>query len=241
MISPGYSQVFFSDKYKLIIGCHARCWSKSMNIWFGRLQGYDNDASWYTHQKTANDSNISLWCYDDDFIKEKFKDYKIYFFTRNPYERFYSHLLAHQLYQNVSFLEATKLAILNNNNKPEALYNKYSRKIIDNLDYEIVDFPNIRETLFNIKESLGIDIDFENSTYKKEYIQLDDYVNSSDSDIYDLLISDINEVPCHCSIPNYKLIYNDYISNIVYEYYKLDFEFFNYDKDFNNRDRLKSK
>lgn len=231
--SPGHSQVFFSDKYNLIIGCHARCWSKSMNIWFGRLFGYEYPSSekWYTHGNTANDPNISLWCYSDEEIKKKFKDYKVYFFTRNPYERFYSHLLAHQNYQDSSFFDATRIY------NPPTMYNQYSRKILDNLNYEIVDFPNIREKLLSIKDELGIEIEFEHGPYKKEYNQIDDYINDKNVNIWDLPIKEINKIPCHCSIPNYKMVYNNEISNRVYDKYKDDFNFFNYSKDFTIRER----
>jgi len=234
MISSGYSQVLFSKKYKLIIGCHARCWSKSMINWFPKLEELHFDE--INHSTVANCKEISLWGYDDEYIKYNFNHYKVYFFIRNPFERFYSHILAHQIYQDVSFLEATRY--INENNKwPASIYNIYSKKIIDNLSYELIEFDDIRERIFKIKEELDIDIDFEVGPYTKEYHQLENY--EIEGEVWNLKISEINKIPCHCSIPDYKLVYNDEISNLVYNYYKKDFEFFNYSRDFKIKNVLK--
>lgn len=221
------TQILFSKKHNLIIGCHARCWSKSMIVWFGRMNGYvwDKDNKWFFHKNAENNSEFSLWTYDDSYIKNNFKNFKTYFFVRNPYERFYSHLLAHRQYQKLSFSEAVKKAILPNGLKPELLYNKASQKILNNLNYQIIDFPNIKNTLLDVKKELCIDIDFEYNDYKKEYHYVKKYENKDN--LWDLTIEKINTIPCGCFIPDYKLMYNQELKNIVYNFYKKDFEFFN--------------
>lgn len=236
MSSNGYSQCFYSEKYKLIIGCHARCWSKSMNIWFGRLLGYDwpGDEKWYRHEEIANNREVSLWCFTDKEIKEKFKDYKVLFFTRNPYERVYSHILAHHQYQNKSFDE-----VLNTNFSVPPLKNELSSKIIENLNYEIIDFQDIRDVLNKIIIDNKIKITFEHGNYVKEYTHLQEYIDKNNRNLWDIPIGEINTNPCHCEIPNYKLIYNDSNSKIIYNKYKEDFDLFGYSQDFRIYNRLK--
>ena len=240
-IKPGAdSQAFFSERHRLVIVSHARCFSKSMNVWFGRMLGYEWPTwdQWYFHANMAKDPKISLRGMAPAQIVDKFQNYRVYFFLRNPYERFYSHLLAHRRYQELTFAEAARNAIFETGIMPGLLLNDVSRKILNLLQPQLVEFHKIPEVLRNIRKELSIEVSFENDYAKQEYVHSELVLWKGARDVPLRELNAPRAGGGKVILPSYKAIYDEDTANLVYSTYEEDFKYFNYSKIFKVRNAL---
>jgi len=240
-IEPGeLSQAFFNEKYRLLIVSHSRCFSKSMNVWFGRMIGYEWPTfdQWYFHSNISNDPKLSLRRLEPEYIAEKFSEYRVYFFIRNPYERFYSHILAHLQYEDQTFYEASRKAIFDLGIMPGSLLNDVSRKVLFNLRPEFVEFHHIPQKLGEIRRALDIEIDFQNEYAGREYEHSDLVLWPGARDVPLREISKTDPKEKVHIVPPYRAVYDEDTADLVYSTYRADFQYFNYSKNFRIRDAL---
>lgn len=211
-----------------------------MNVWFGRMLGYEWPTldQWYFHPNVANDPGLSLWCYEREYILQNFRHYRAYFFIRNPYERFYSHLLAHRLYQDLTFPEAVREALSATGIRPHPMFNEVSAKVLDTLDPEFVHFDDIPATLRGIRSARGITVDFETSYASQEYVHSDlvHWPGAREVPLRELDLSPGKGQKI--ILPSYRAVYDEETAGLVHAAYAIDFQKFDYSKNFRIRNAL---
>ena len=211
-----------------------------MNVWFGRMAGYEWPTldQWYFHSNVGNDPRISLWHYERGEITRIFGGHQVYFFLRNPYERFYSHIIAHQQYNELTFPEATRRALSPGGIKPAPMFNEVSSKILDALQPEFVDFDDISATLARFRETRNIDIDFETVYARQEYIHSELVLWPGAREVP---MRELNAPAPNGSkkiLPTYRMLYDEETARLVYSAYSIDFEKFSYNRNFRVRNSL---
>ena len=213
----------FFEKYKCIFVTNSRCWSKTMIKWTSKIHNINENL---THKMISKRKDVCLNYLGCNELKKYADNYFIYFMVRNPYERFLSVIKAHHRFENKTFLEVIKEH--KNKKIPYTYINPRSRILLNGKNVEILYFDNFRENFKNICKKHNFPFEPEGV---KEYNRID--VTDKDFNgkkIYDLQLSTFN----FDNMPKYQYFYNQEIIDIVYSFFKDDFELFKFNKNIGN-------
>jgi hypothetical protein len=169
-----------------------------------------------THNEAVINKDMCLNTFNDDYNIEFIKDYSIYIMIRNPYDRIFSIINAHNMHNDLTFLEYAR------NNKDwnfKYYYPLVEHIIKNNTNYKIIQFENFKNDLKEIVEKHNIPISYKGN---QEYYYTNDLSMYKDK-IYNIKLSNFT----HGIVPYYKHFYNQEIINIIYKVFKIDFDLFN--------------
>lgn len=143
--------------------------------------------------------------------------------VRNPYERFLLNIKAHNNHNDKSFLETVRY-IKDNNIKLDTFYNDKTNILLKGKNTHILYFDNFKNDLENICVKHNIPYKPEGyKEYDSNEIENSEFKNKQ---IYDIKLSLFN----YKNMLNYKYFYNQEIINYIYNIFKNDFIYFNFNK-----------
>lgn len=186
---------------------------------FKEFKGFLNIRTKGMYRYYINSKNFN---YISDMNDEKWKSYKKFTFTRNPYDRCVSAYKYLKLYEKNIPLEdcLSNVSILNDYEFVHLIISQYNH-IINNNDFIEFDyigkFENLNEELINILLKLGI-----NELKHLYYIENNIMINSNNDDKNFLKKDDKNFLKDNCL--------NNNTINLINNLFENDFKYFNYDK-----------
>lgn len=216
--------IFLCEEYNCIFVVYSRCWSKTMIQFIKKLYNLDKNLN---HSTITLVKNICLnkCSYEElENIKDK---YYIYFMVRNPYERFISDIIAHNLYNNKSFIEIINLFKEKNYDYP-SFYNDSTKILLEGKNVKILKFNNFQNELNDILIKHKFPIKIEGI---KEFIWVEkNNTEFHNKNIYEIKLNLFN----YKNMPEYQYFYNQEIIDYVYNKNKNDFIYFCFEKNINN-------
>lgn len=214
---------YVSNKYKIIVITNARCGTKFFNSMFSFLedkempQGYPNPHSWTNHTFGMKSRR---------YPKSK---YKVFVFTRNPYEQKISTSVAHNAnrsdYKNKTYKEFI-MSYKNFNPNIKLFYGGFANEVISKYritEYTIMHNDNFIENVNKIMEHIGHEHRYKKNR-DKSFKNYGDYHNEILA--YDIKYPELYKLLYSQNMPNVRYFYTQEMIDIVFHYMSNYFKMF---------------